>query len=344
MKIHPKRTRPLILIGILLIAGMTYGWDNKTTTIKGANIPMEIYYIGRFSIAVPNEMREAKGSRSHQLRHVTLNENLWLSEISHEKAREAEWNNFTTKIKAIPRPENNHNAIIKMQDFSGIGKWSKAVFYHNSNDSKDEGTWRFLMDSGQTSLWLKGRPVIVEKENKSNIMVQNIINIGKCYHVMAKNTPRPKGNWFYLKHGAINLPYLWQEQSYIRFEGHPLDLKIEVEMEMDAGHKRPQFGLIEKASAAIDSGYASAAGVSIKKIRSQKREVAGMPGEEVIDRLTDKDNKTLDFGWEYIGKKDSGEYPTIRITMESPDGSLDEKLKIWDAVLDSMKPMFERKN
>ncbi|MFH1028812.1 MAG: T6SS immunity protein Tli4 family protein, partial [Pseudomonadota bacterium] len=154
----------------------------------------------------------------------------------------------------------------------------------------------------------------------------------------------PKGDWFFLKHGAINLPYLWQEKSYVRFEGHPLNLKIEIDMDMDAGHKRPQFGLIEKASAAIDSGYASAANVSIKNIRSQKREVAGVPGEEVIDRLTDKDNKTLDFGWEYVGKKDSGEYPTMRITMESPDGNLDEKLKIWDAVLDSMKPMFERKN
>ena len=81
----------------------------------------------------------------------------------------------------------------------------------------------------------------------------------------------------------------------------------------------------------------------MSKIRLAKREVAGMKGEESILRISEDGEKTFMFTWEFNGKEDSGEYPTTTIEMEAPDSRLDEKIAIWDAVLDSMKPMFERK-
>lgn len=342
MKTYNSKFLLLFFTGVLFTTGMAYGWDKVTATTKGAKKPMKTYYLGRFSLAVPAEMHEAQGSRMHKLRHVELVEKAWPNGVSHEKARLVEWNKFLSEIKDIPLPQGERNIILKSQDFPGI--WSKGVFFHNKNDSKIEGTWKVLMDNGHTEVWLKGLSVVVEKENKSKLMENNITNICRSYQYITQSIHQSKNDWFYLKYGAINLPYKWQEKSYIRFEGHPLDLKLEVEMDMDANYKRPQHGLMDKVSTALVSGFASAANVSVKKIRSHKREVAGMPGEEVINRLTENSDKTLSFAWEYVGKDDSGEYPTTRITMESPDGNLDEKLKIWDAVLDSMKPMFERKN
>ena len=38
-------------------------------------------------------------------------------------------------------------------------------------------------------------------------------------------------------------------------------------------------------------------------------------------------------------EKDSGNYPEIRIRMDSPNGQLDEKLKLWDSILSSFKPV-----
>jgi hypothetical protein len=334
--------KPVFILFFILLAFTTTQGSERINSVTRASKSMETFYIGRFSIAIPAEMKEAGGSRSHKVRDFKLSEIVWPKGISHVKAREAEWKKYLAEIKKPTLSKTAEEIIIKTQVFPRLGKWAEGVFYFASNSTKT-ANWAVLMDTGPVGVWVKTNPpVLIDKENRSNNAAKNISTIGKSYHEMDSNTARPKGDWFYLKHGAINLPYLWQEKSYIRFEGHPLDLKIEIDMDMDAGHKRPQFGLIEKASATIDSGYASAANVSIKNIRSQKREVAGMPGDEVIDRLTDKDKKTLDFGWEYIGRKDSGEYPTIRITMESPDGNLDEKLKIWDAVLDSLKPMFER--
>ena len=329
----------LVFLFIILIAGIVQGCDEKTTTSKGANKSMETYYIGRFSIAVPGEMKEAQGSRSHQLRRVEIDEIVWPEVINHEKARELEWNNFMAEINKLTPPEGKFKNIIKAQDFPGVGKWANGIFYHNINDSNEEGSWKLLMDSGQTAVWFKGIPVLVEKENKSNLMVENIKNIGKSYRVLDSTTSKPKGDWFYLKHGAINLPYLWQEKSYIRFEGHPLNIKIEVEMHET--YTVEKAGLIEKTIDAITTGYAS--GVKMKKIRSQKRTVADLNGEEEVLRMTEKDKDALNFVWEYNGKENSGECPRIVITMDTPNGNLDEKLKIWDAVLDSMKPMFVQK-
>jgi hypothetical protein len=329
----------LVLLFIILTCPNVQGCDKTTNTGKGANIPMKTYYIGRFSIAVPAEMHEEEGSRSHHLRRVEIDEIEWPEGINHEKAREVEWNNFTAEIKKLTPLEGKLTVIIKTQDFPDVGKWASGIFYHNLNDGNEEGTWKVLVDSGQTAVWFTGIPVLVEKENKSSLMINNIKNIGNSYHALNSATKKPKGDWFYLKHGAVNLPYLWQEKSYVRFEGHPLDLKIE--LEMHETYTVEKEGLIEKTIDAIATGYAS--GVKIKKIRSHKRTVADLNGEEEVLRMTEKGKSSLDFVWEYNGKENSGEYPRIVISMESPDGNLDEKLKIWDAVLDSMKPMFERK-
>lgn len=301
---------------------------------------METFYIGRFSIAVPVEMQEAKGSRSHKLRDEEIKEIVWSKGINHEQAREAEWKQIEPKIMRHKKSKKISEIIIKTQDFLGLGEWAKGVFYYDSRISTRTAKWAILMDTGPVGVWIEDNPpVLVDKENKSNKAINNIINIGKSYRVMDSNAPKPKGDWFYLKHGAINLPYLWQEKSYIRFEGHPLNLKIEVEMHET--YTVEKAGIIEKTIDAISTGYAS--GVKIKKVRSKKRTVAGLKGEEEVLRMTDKDKDALNFVWEYNGKENSGECPRIVITMESPDGNLEEKLKVWDAVLDSMKPMFEQK-
>jgi hypothetical protein len=47
----------------------------------------------------------------------------------------------------------------------------------------------------------------------------------------------------------------------------------------------------------------------------------------------------LSFTWLYTGKTDSGDAPKISIEMETPDGRAEEKMKVWDAILDSIQPV-----
>ncbi|MGB3941885.1 MAG: T6SS immunity protein Tli4 family protein [Candidatus Manganitrophaceae bacterium] len=146
------------------------------------------------------------------------------------------------------------------------------------------------------------------------------------------------GNWFYLQHGAINLPYLEQENAYVRFEGHPLGLTLEIKM--NSTHEtRPVPNLLERIEVAIRERFAP--GLDVSRVRSQKRTVAGIPGEEVILRMTERGKASFLFGWDYLGRKDSGEYPRIVIKMDAfDDKHLQEQTLLWDRMLDSMKPMY----
>ncbi len=127
-----------------------------------------------------------------------------------------------------------------------------------------------------------------------------------------------------------------QETAAARFEGHPLGLEIDIET--TETHKVEEAGLIKKTMAAMATGFAT--GLNIDKIRSRKKTVAGLDGEEEVLRMNDGNKTVLNFAWEYRGRKDSGEYPEIRITMDSADGKLEQKLQVWDAVLNSLKPMY----
>lgn len=333
-------TTVLVLTTLLQTSCVAHdlNWGRGDATNKGVAQVMRTYFLGRFSIAIPEEMEEQ--SRLQKLRDVKVNEMIWPRESDHVKSREVEWDKFLAGITKLPIPRGKDRIIIKKYDLASTGKWAKGILYYNDQGNSRTAPWSLLMDTGSVYVWLETIPVVVEEDLKKDLAISNLNEICQSYKTL--ETGGIKWGSFYLKYGAINLPYLWQEESYIRFEKHPLDLKIEIDMDMDSAYKREKHGLIEKSSAVIDSGYAAMAQVKIQRIRSRKREVAGMPGEEVVDRLVTKDKTEFDFGWEYVGKNDSGEYPTVRITMESPDGKQEEKLKIWDAVLDSMKPMFVR--
>jgi hypothetical protein len=334
---NQKWIKPTLLF-ILMACPFVQGCDKTANAEKGANKSMETYHIGRFSFGIPKEMKLM--SRSHKLREEEINEIMWPAEISHERARETEWNKFMSKIKTLAPPKGKDSVIIRMRDISGVGKWAKAVFYYDYFGRPRTATWALLLDAGPVGVWIKDNPPgLVEDENKTNNAINNISNIGKSYHLMDSISQKPNSDWFYLKYGAINLPYLWQESSDVRFEEHPLNLTLKIRM--NETYSVEKAGLIEKTIDAIATGYAS--GVQIKKIRSHKRTVADLNGEEEVLRMTAKDEDTLSFAWEFNGKVNSGESPRIVITMDTLNSNLDEKLKIWDAVLDSMKPMFERK-
>jgi hypothetical protein len=300
------------------------------------------FYIGRFSLEVPVEMNLAV--RTAALRYVEINEVVTHKEINHEQARAAEWTNFMADVNKLTPPIRSNKVILRMQEYPGIGQWSKGLFYHKEGDAADEATWSLLVDTGVVILWLKGDSTMVDDENSTYRMANNISKIGKNYKVldMISLKEMQQCNCFYLQHGLINLPYLEQEESYVRFEGHPLSLVLEIKTEMDIGYNRETMGLIDRTRGML-AAAAFETGGSMSKLRLAKREVAGMKGEESILRISEDGEKTIMFTWEFNGKEDSGEYPTTTIEMEAPDGKLDEKIAIWDAVLDSMKPMFVRK-
>ncbi|HBG04890.1 MAG: hypothetical protein A2075_01825 [Geobacteraceae bacterium GWC2_58_44] len=314
----------------------------ETSSKKGAREAMQTYYLGRFSIAVPALMKQK--IRSSKLRYADIQEMEWPQSLNPEQARKAEWDRFMAEVKKLPPPDGKDRVIIKVHEFPAVGKWAKGIFYYNDSFDRHGARWSLLMDAGPVGLWLKTDDIVVEKEIEHSKTIPNYENIAKAFQPLDLHNlkGRQPGNRFYLEHGAINLPYAGQEESIARFEGHPLKLTLLIEMETDFTKEIETMSLIKGTRAMLAVALISPGG-GISKIRLREREVAGMPGEEAVLRVREGQRKDLVFTWQFNGKDDSGEYPTTRIEMESPDGNLHEKLKIWDAVLDSMKPMFERK-
>ena len=323
--------RGYIQLGVLALITLPLACYSANTSRKTMtmNDPVMTYSIGRFSISVPLSMKQA--ARTASLRHRELRETVWQAGIAPEAARKAIWEKRIAEIEILQPPEGKTKALIEERDMTEQSVFARAALYFGDKDGGDRVFCDLLTARNQSGLWIKS----VGVQTKVEKMMEQNADIARAYKIVDPYYEPPKKDWFFLEHGAITLPYRSQEETYARFEGHPLAVKLELETR--ATHEVEEHGLIERTAVAIASGYA--AGVNIERIRSRKRTLAGMVGEEEVDRMKSKDDSMLSFAWNYSGKKDSGDFPEIEITMETQDSQLDEKLKLWDALLNSFKPI-----
>lgn len=292
---------------------------------------MKTYYMGRFALDVPLEMKQAV--QAHTFRYARLEEYLWPLTVTRDIARQNAWNRKLAEIVRLRAPRETKEITIKSIDSGENGNWLNGLLYYGNYASSKEASWMVMIDAEAVGLWGQISGLFKYEDH----MKRDLIEIMKNYKVRTEDNPVGAGNLYHLKHGSIDLPYLEQEKTYSRFEGHPLDLKLEVEM--NETHEVEKLGVAERLAASIAIRFAP--GVDVDKIRSRNRTAAGLEGEELVMRMSASGEDTqIQFGWEYRGKVDSGEHPEIQITMESPDGNLKEKLKVWDAILDSFKPMY----
>lgn len=298
---------------------------------QGVNTVMTTYSMGRFSMKVPVEMKLC--AMSQIFRACEIQDFAWQQGTDHERERTRLWDTRIAEIETQRLPRGISKAIMDLRVINRLGVFAKGVFYYGDDITTRRGSWDVLVDTGATGIWIKFRGDISEKEE----MLKWVIDIARAYKSTSGHSDL--ANSFNLRRGAIHLPYLEQESTYARFERHPSNLKLELEMTVTHTDDPKDEGLLARTAAVIATGYAT--GVHIDRIRSRKRTVAGLDGEEEVDRMTDSHRTAISFGWRYAGKKDSGEYPEIAFRMESPDGELEEKLKIWDAILESMRPMYK---
>lgn len=325
---------PALLLPMLLICTASQGGEKKLQQDRQGAKTMVTYPVGRFAIDVPYEMNlDHQGQR---FRYALVEEFLWPADVPRQQARDAQWEKQLRKIAKLEPPKGKDRVVVESREFPGIGAWCRGILYRGNRLSQTDGRWLLLVDAGAVGIVLELEGLIQYEKD----MLQDLLEIARSYHVRRFGDIKlTAGNWFYTRHGALNLPYLEQESATVRFAGHPLELKIEVETTEVHQTEKREHGLIARTFAAIASGYA--VGVDVDRIRSRDRTIAGLEGEEEIDRMKAQDERELSFAWRYAGRKDSGNYPQILITMESEDCKLDEKLKLWDAVLNSMKPLYK---
>jgi len=268
---------------------------NKT---QGAIATMEKYYIGRYSLLVPVGL--VLDGHSARLREVQIIEFKWPNSSNRDISRINLWNEKLSEISNLRKPDDIKNIVIEQRTLPSTGQWSKAVYYYGNHAQNDEGFWDILVDSGETGIWLKYDGLVNAKEE----MLEWVLEVARAYQPLneEKHLKNASDSQFCLKNGVINISYKQQESTYARFEGHPFDLKLEIEMTDTHTDEPKDEGLLARIAAVIATGYAT--GVDIDRIRSHKRKVAGLDGEEEVDRMADRDGTEISFGWRYAGKKD----------------------------------------
>jgi len=328
----PKRTLSafgLIALMILMHPGATIAMSTPDPLVQPTE--MQEYHIGRFAVKVPAGMTlDHQGTR---LRFREIEEVVWPQGQDLEKAREAIWQARLAEIAQKKPPKDKEKVIIETRDLSIEQRWMKAVLYYGSDDYGDMLYWDVLSDGGSAGAWIKNRGVESAKEK----MLVYSLKIAKAYRIPSPNTPTTAlENGCYLQHGAIALPYLEDEEVYARFNYRPLNIGLKIQTQaVDVIEK---VGLLDKLSAILLSGFAE--GVKIKKLRTGKRTVAGFKGEESIVHVTEDGDSELSFTWTYPGQPDSGDEPDMTIDMSTVDAeNYQEKLAIWDAILDTIRPI-----
>ncbi len=320
-----------ILLGLLAFITFPLACSSDNTSRKNmtTNDPMMTYPIGRFSISVPQSMKQV--ARTASLRHRELREIIWPTGVTPETATRTAWEKRIAEIEILQAPEGKAKTLIEERDMTEPSVLMRAVLYFGDKDGGDRVFCDLLTARNQSGIWIKS----VGIQTKIQKMMEQNTDIARAYHSLDHAAPLPKENGFYLEHGYIELPYRSQEETYARFEGHPLGLKLEIKT--TAVHKVSESGLVDRLAASLVTKFAP--GIDIDKLRTGKRNVAGLRGEEVIFRGTQDGKSELSFTWLFIGKVDSGDAPKISIEMEAADSHVEEKLKVWDALLDSIKPI-----
>jgi hypothetical protein len=267
--------------------------------------------VGRFCLDVPESMRRSPGS--YEIADTEFEEQILGPPLT--GAYERIWLAHLAQIETLKKNRNYPGDLYgEILDRKPLTPSLTSVLFHEKMDHNTL-TLGALLDAGPVALWMKldGSTKYVEK------MIDCVKAFANEYQPQAKDRqwPAPGKDWFYLHLGAFATKPKYEEKADIDFEGHPLKVKLTGAMAVMTG----------------DS--------AISLVRKGTRKVAGFKGEELLVR--DSNAKQLVFMWSYSGEVDSAKKPSIEIEMETrDDGHLDEKTALWNALLDSMRPVVPR--
>lgn len=291
------------------------------------------YGAGRFVIDIPASMQF---SGIYSLQGREIKETL-LAEDESDQHTLTEWQSHLQRIYQTKPPRGRDNALIDAVEITGIGQWCKASLYYHDPEDFEFGSFDLLCHQGTTCVWIKAWD---KKLAAKDIVYEISTDLARAYRPPTEGEERvavlPDKDAFYLRCGAIDLPFEYEEGVDIVFRGHPLDSGLSLEIETNVVQEVYSAGLLERFAAAIATNYAP--GVKVEKVRAGKRTVAGLKGEELIVRGTEDGKTAFNFQWDYPGRENDSHHPRLGLMMDSKDGRLEEKLALWDAVLNSLRP------
>ncbi len=317
-----------ILAGVVASVGGTRDASSQKASMGPAHDQaVERQCVGRFCVDVPAEMR--RGAQTYEMRRVRIQEFELAPPI--EGAFTRTLGERLAKVEALKSkrrtPTDPRGTVLEKRVFKP-GVLEGAVYQpYNNRLMVVVGA---LLDARPVGVWLEGGG----DKKFTDAIAADVKDVGLAYHLRRKDGPwpAPGKDWFYLGRGAVTLPVQEQEKAEAGFEGHPLGVKFEVTTKTTAEPETK--GLAQRLSEALGAAGPAYAGAG-SRVKHRSREAGGLGGEEMI--LRDSEAKRLYFMWDFPGDAGSGARPRVTLQMESRDERFDEKVALWDRLVDSLR-------
>ena len=314
------RALAILVAGALLLceAAAASSGVSKSMTQAAAT---RRHCVGRFSLDLPASFVPA--GESYTFDYVEIEH---LARPPGDMAWQQAWDARLAELRALERPPGRSSTVVRELE---LDPRTRGVFFYGNLHMARQVTLGGLRDAGTRLVWLTAYAF----EGKEPILQEVVSDVAGAYRPLEPDSQIPAGA-FCVGSGAVLLPYRTMETAYARFEDSKRGVEIEIETESTLEPTRK--GLIGRFAEVLTTLIGG--GISVDRLRAGAREVAGLPGEEVLARLGEGADVEFSFDWLYPGDPDSGARPEISIQLTAPDGESGPVIEEWDAVLASVRP------
>jgi hypothetical protein len=308
------------------------------------SVPMKSYLMGRFRFDIPASFQRKPPSLSThdvKIESVTFPMDIQPSPLERQQSssRADDMNQRTFwigHVTEIRKSRSQLDTFEKIVSEKPVPPGHPAVLYHLSNDH-NFGLDVLLVDGGRGAVLQTSWVVLSGDETEARERRQSLDRVVAGYRFLSTPAAQPEPGWFYVDGGAVALPYLDEgkparESMSVGFTDHSTGIE-DFHVTSDypwSPDTRERPGFVKRTLTALTEWS-----VSVHRMRAGKRVVAGLEGEELLTR-SDKEGSVL-FGWVHEPEASTRGYvPKIVVELNGNDTHLDEKLGLWDRVLDSI--------
>jgi hypothetical protein len=292
-------------------------------------------YMGRFRLAMPPVLERVE--EAYVVRNVRFTVQRWPQEPG--AVYERLWQERMEKIRAIWDPDFRLGAEILEEGELVPGV--RVVVYQPPDAPEGYLTAVSLVQVDDRGMWLSTNRKRSPEELKA--LFRSVLS--SMRDVEQRPELKREPGQFFLRTHALQLPPISDagyESTTARFRGELRErdrvgegIRLSVEFRR-TDNPDPLTRLQRHRQTGL---FARVMGVRQRTVRAGTREVAGMPGDELIVRMREEDGETLSFEWEFNGEAGSVVKPATLILMTGSPREQRALTALWDAILDSIEPV-----
>ena len=350
--------RPAQLLAGIVLAGLAATWavgevlDQQEMTTQDRHEvarmthKMKTICIGRFLVDMPEETRVSLANARIDGFNVSAFKET--SEAFHKRLVERE-------AQVIGKPDRlggNSNLESERRVHSGTGLMGK-IFVHSRNvlegtaaKGLDTEYFRYENVALEGLVHADGISIDLFADEYDPGQTDNLARLISQLVPNADN-PIPSEPGFCIDHAYFRDPLTpVQNETITMFADLPSHPDVAFMVILAAGRKPEKHGLIER-KAASRSRMPLSERMHFRKLRAAPREIGGVPGEEVVESVTEVNDAAVHtFWWEVDGTESNVFIPHVVFKMttgNSSDGPVPSSLSdaaglaLWDAITSSIR-------